>query len=89
MVGTLIGRDDAEVARRADALIAEFGESAANGLAWLEPRRQRWVMGTPDEARAMAGRFADAGIERLMLQNFLPHDLEHIDLMAEALIGQV
>jgi alkanesulfonate monooxygenase SsuD/methylene tetrahydromethanopterin reductase-like flavin-dependent oxidoreductase (luciferase family) len=89
MVGTLIGRDSAEVTRRADALLAEFGESAADGLAWLEPRRQRWVMGTPDAAREMVGRFADAGIERLMLQNFLPHDLEHIDLMAEQLIGKV
>ena len=89
MVGTLIGRDSAEVTRRADALLAEFGESAADGLAWLEPRRQRWVMGTPDAAREMVGRFAEAGIERLMLQSFLPHDLEHIDLMAEQLIGNV
>ena len=32
---------------------------------------------------------AEAGIERIMLQHFLPHDLDHIDLMAEALIGKV
>ena len=36
----------------------------------------------------MVRRFADAGVERLMLQDFLPWDLEMVDLMGEALIGQ-
>ena len=89
MVGTLIGRDDAEVARRADALLAEFGQKASSGLAYLEARRNRWIMGTPDQARSMVARFADAGIERIMLQDFLPHDLDMIDLMAQELIGRV
>jgi alkanesulfonate monooxygenase SsuD/methylene tetrahydromethanopterin reductase-like flavin-dependent oxidoreductase (luciferase family) len=89
MVGTLLGRDRGEVSRRADALLAEFGENGKSGIDWLEARRSRWIMGTPDEARAMVGRFADAGIERIMLQDFLPHDLDHIDLMAEELIGKV
>jgi alkanesulfonate monooxygenase SsuD/methylene tetrahydromethanopterin reductase-like flavin-dependent oxidoreductase (luciferase family) len=89
MVGTLIGRDRDEVARRADALLAEFGEEGKSGLDWLQSRRSRWIMGTPDEARAMVERYAEAGIERLMLQDFLPHDLEHIDLMARELIGKV
>ena len=89
MAGTLIGRDTAEVARRADALLAEFGERGKSGVDWLSTRRNRWIMGTPDEARAMVGRFADAGIERIMLQDFLPHDLDHIDLMAQELIGKV
>ena len=89
MVGTLIGRDQAEVGRRADALVADFGERASSGLDWLETRRNRWIMGTPDEARAMVTRFAEAGIERIMLQDFLPHDLDMIDLMAQELIGKV
>ena len=89
MVGTLIGRDKAEVAGRADALLAEFGERGKSGVDWLATRRNRWIMGTPDEARAMVGRFAEAGIERIMLQDFLPHDLDHIDLMAQELIGKV
>jgi alkanesulfonate monooxygenase SsuD/methylene tetrahydromethanopterin reductase-like flavin-dependent oxidoreductase (luciferase family) len=88
MVGTLLGRDDAELERRADALLTEFGEDAASGRSWLNSRRGRWIMGSPDEARATVARFADAGIERIMLQDFLPHDLDHIDLMAEHLIGK-
>jgi alkanesulfonate monooxygenase SsuD/methylene tetrahydromethanopterin reductase-like flavin-dependent oxidoreductase (luciferase family) len=89
MVGTLIGRDDAEIERRGAALLEEFGEDAASGQAWLRARRGRWLFGTPDEARATVARFADAGIERIMLQDFLPRDLDHVDLMAEALLGKV
>jgi alkanesulfonate monooxygenase SsuD/methylene tetrahydromethanopterin reductase-like flavin-dependent oxidoreductase (luciferase family) len=89
MAGTLIGRDDAEVARRADQLLASFGEKAASGSAWLNARRSRWVLGTPDQARSMVQRYADAGIERMMLQDFLPLDGEMIDLMAEELIGKL
>jgi alkanesulfonate monooxygenase SsuD/methylene tetrahydromethanopterin reductase-like flavin-dependent oxidoreductase (luciferase family) len=89
MAGVLIGRDGDEVARRADALLAGFGERGKSGVEWLQARRSRWIMGTPDEARAMVARYAEAGIERIMLQDFLPHDLEHIDLMAQELIGRV
>jgi alkanesulfonate monooxygenase SsuD/methylene tetrahydromethanopterin reductase-like flavin-dependent oxidoreductase (luciferase family) len=89
MAGALIGRDDAEVARRADRLLESFGEDAPNGIEWLNARRNRWILGTPDQARSMVQRYADAGIERIMLQDFVPLDLEMIDLMAEELIGKV
>jgi alkanesulfonate monooxygenase SsuD/methylene tetrahydromethanopterin reductase-like flavin-dependent oxidoreductase (luciferase family) len=89
MVGALLGRDQAEVERRADDLLREFGEHGSSGIEWLDARRNRWILGTPDEARSMVRRFAEAGIERIMLQDFLPRDLEHIDLLAEALIDEV
>ena len=88
MVGVLMGATAAEVERRADAVLGEFGQKGS-GAAWLDTRRQRWIVGTPDESRATVQRFADAGIERIMLQDFLPHDLEHIDLLAAELIGKV
>jgi F420-dependent oxidoreductase-like protein len=84
MVGTLIGRDRDEVRRREADLLAAFGETG-DGEAWFEPRRARWIHGTPDEARAAVARYAEAGAERIMLQVFLPRDLELIDLIAEAL----
>ena len=89
MAGALLGRDDAEVARRADELLASVGQEATSGIEWLNARRNRWILGTPDEARAMVQRFAEGGIERIMLQDFLPRDLEHIDLLARELIGKV
>jgi alkanesulfonate monooxygenase SsuD/methylene tetrahydromethanopterin reductase-like flavin-dependent oxidoreductase (luciferase family) len=88
MAGALIGRDAAEVERRAASLMAAFGQDERGGVEWLNVRRNRWIFGTPDEARAMVARFAEAGIERIMLQDFLPHDLELIDLFAEELIGR-
>jgi alkanesulfonate monooxygenase SsuD/methylene tetrahydromethanopterin reductase-like flavin-dependent oxidoreductase (luciferase family) len=56
---------------------------------WFEERRRRWIIGTPEEARAMARRFGDAGVERLMLQVFLPWDLEMVDLLGRELVGRV
>lgn len=84
MAGVLIGRDDAEVRRRQVALLGALNAGDA-GDDWFAERRERWVFGTPDQARAAVERFAGAGAERLMLQDFLPWDLEMIDLMAEVL----
>jgi F420-dependent oxidoreductase-like protein len=84
MAGVLIGRDEAEVDRRKADLLAVFGADAG-GEDWFDAREPRWILGTPDQARAMVDRFAKAGAERIMLQDFLPRDLDMIDLMAEAL----
>ena len=90
MVGVLVGRTEDEVRDRQRALMAAFGEEGAEaGEAWLEERRTRWIFGTPDEARAAVRRYADVGVERIMLQDFLPWDLDMVDVMGEALIGQV
>jgi alkanesulfonate monooxygenase SsuD/methylene tetrahydromethanopterin reductase-like flavin-dependent oxidoreductase (luciferase family) len=84
MAGVLIGRDEAEVERRKADLLTAFGNDAG-GEDWFDAREPRWILGTPDQARAMVDRFAEAGAERLMLQDFIPRDLEMIDLMAEVL----
>jgi F420-dependent oxidoreductase-like protein len=84
MAGVLIGRNEADIARRKADLLAAFGDDAG-GEDWFDAREPRWILGTPDDARAMVQRFADAGAERIMLQDFQPRDLEMIELMAEAL----
>jgi alkanesulfonate monooxygenase SsuD/methylene tetrahydromethanopterin reductase-like flavin-dependent oxidoreductase (luciferase family) len=84
MVGVLLGRDEAEVEKRKTDLLAAFGDDAG-GDDWFDAREPRWILGTPDQARAMVDQFAEAGAERLMLQDFIPRDLDMIDLMAEAL----
>lgn len=65
------GRDEAELARRADAIGRDVAELRANGLA-----------GTPDEVAAKARRFADMGATRLYLQTLDLTDLEHLELVA-------
>ncbi len=84
MVGTTIGRDDAELDRRIQALLDGGVDEGEQG--WLETRRKRWIIGTPEHCREMVRRFADAGVERLMLQDFLPLDLDMVDLMGEEIV---
>ena len=85
MVGLLIGRTDAEVKERERQLLSAFGDLEADPQEWLDVRRPRWIYGTPDKARATLQRFAEAGVQRLMLQDFLARDLEMIDLASEVL----
>lgn len=86
MAGVLIGRDEDEVARRKEELLRSFGNESG-GEEWFDAREPRWVLGTPDQARSMVGRFEDAGAERIMLQDFLPRDLDMVSEMAEFLFG--
>jgi alkanesulfonate monooxygenase len=83
MAGALVGDDDASFARRLDAQMAIFGERADDGKAWLDARRDRWILGTPDAARERIAAYRGAGIDRLLYQVFLPRDPDHIALLGE------
>jgi len=87
MVGVLIGRDEDEVRRREADLMGAMGGADEEAESWFEPRRGRWIHGTPDAARAQLAGFAEAGAARIILQDFIPRDLEMIDLAAETLFG--
>ncbi len=88
MAGLLVGADEEEVERRTRAMVAAVGADGSDAEAWLDVRRPRWVAGTPDQARAMVARFAAAGVERMMFQDFLPRDHAMIELAAGELIGR-
>ena len=81
MSGTLIGRDRAEVDARSAALTADVGGD------FVDARTGRMVLGTFDEARAMVQAYEDAGAQRLMMQTFLPFDVEHVRVMGEFIAG--
>jgi F420-dependent oxidoreductase-like protein len=83
MVGVLVAETAAELKDRVRALIATTGASD-DAEAWLAERRGRWIMGTPDEAWERVRSLQDAGVQRIMLQDFLPHDLDMV-----ALVGRV
>jgi F420-dependent oxidoreductase-like protein len=83
MAGALVGRDDAEMRDRTAAQMDVFGSAADAAAAWLDARRDRWILGTPDAARARLAEYAATGIDRLLFQDFLPRDLDHVRLMAE------
>ncbi len=89
MAGVLVGRSEDEVVERERTLLAAFGNDAETGEAWLDERRLRWIYGTPDQARAQVTRFADAGIERIMFQDFIPWDLDMVDVIGEEIIARL
>jgi len=70
-----VGRDEAELARRATALGRDVAELRAHGLA-----------GTPAEVIEKARAFGAAGATRLYLQVMDLDDLEHLDLVAAAVM---
>jgi F420-dependent oxidoreductase-like protein len=86
MAGVLVGANAGELAKREKALIAALGGDAGDD--WLDERRKRWVYGTPADARATIARFAEAGVERIMLQDFVPRDLDMIALLGRELVAR-
>jgi F420-dependent oxidoreductase-like protein len=73
-----VGRDDAEVARRAAAIGREVDELKANGLA-----------GSPAEVVDRIGRFAEIGSSRVYLQMLDLDDLDHLDLISSQVLSQL
>ncbi|MDQ4035059.1 MAG: TIGR03560 family F420-dependent LLM class oxidoreductase [Chloroflexota bacterium] len=81
MTGVLVAETETDLLARIDDLMKVLGREPAEGAAWLAERRGRWIMGTPDEAHERAAALGRAGTQRIMLQDFLPRDLEHVQLM--------
>ena len=73
-----VGKDDAEVARRAAAIGREVDELKANGLA-----------GSPAEVVDKIGRYQAVGSQRFYLQFLDLHDLDHLELVASQVQSQL
>jgi alkanesulfonate monooxygenase SsuD/methylene tetrahydromethanopterin reductase-like flavin-dependent oxidoreductase (luciferase family) len=82
MTGLLIGRTQADYLAGVARFMERIGGSG-DPEAYLAPRRPRWVAGTPEEATTQMRAFRDAGAQRLLMQHFLPLELEPLDLLAE------
>jgi F420-dependent oxidoreductase-like protein len=81
MTGVLIAETEHELRDRVRAQLEMLGSTDADADAWLADRRRRWIMGTLDEAGERVAAMAAAGVERIMLQDFLPRDLDMVRLM--------
>ncbi|MGW3622435.1 LLM class F420-dependent oxidoreductase [Streptomyces sp. NPDC000880] len=73
-----VGKDDAEVARRAAAIGREVDELKANGLA-----------GSPAEVVDKIGRYGAIGASRLYLQVLDLDDLDHLELISSRVQSQL
>jgi F420-dependent oxidoreductase-like protein len=73
-----VGRDEAEIARRAAVIGREVDDLRANGLA-----------GTPAEVIARIGEYAAIGATRIYLQTLDLKDLDHLELVATEVMPEV
>jgi alkanesulfonate monooxygenase SsuD/methylene tetrahydromethanopterin reductase-like flavin-dependent oxidoreductase (luciferase family) len=74
-----IGADRAEAHRRIAAVVETMELESAASLA--HERGGSWAVGTPDQAATTIRAYADAGVDMIVLQDFLPHDLDYVDLL--------
>lgn len=73
------GRDQAEIRRRADAIFRDVDELRTNTP----------LVGTPTEIVDRLAPFAEAGVQRVYLQVLDIDDLDHVELFANEVIGQL
>ncbi|MFD3327748.1 LLM class F420-dependent oxidoreductase [Streptomyces sp. NPDC058701] len=73
-----VGKDDAEVARRAAAIGRDVGDLRANGLA-----------GSPAEVVEKIGAYAETGSSRVYLQVLDLDDLDHLELISAQVLSQL
>ena len=81
MTGVLVAETEGELRDRVHDLLVAVGQGDTNGEAWLAQRRGRWIMGTPEQARERVRALEAQGTQRVMLQDLLPRDLDHVKLL--------
>jgi F420-dependent oxidoreductase-like protein len=81
MTGVLVAATEGELRDRVRQQLAALGTAAQDADRWLAERRGRWIMGTPDEALERVATLEAAGVRRVMLQDFLPRDLDMVRLL--------
>jgi F420-dependent oxidoreductase-like protein len=87
MTGVLVAETEGDLRARVADLLGALGRAEAEAETWLAERRQRWIMGTVDEAHERVSALEAAGVQRVMLQDFVPRDLDHVSLMGRIFKG--
>lgn len=91
MAGFVVGADRAELHERARRLMAWRGEDGGDPGEWVRARvrDERWLGGTPDDVVRQLEAYAEAGIERVMLQHHRFEDLEVLELIGRDVLPRV
>jgi F420-dependent oxidoreductase-like protein len=85
MTTTVVGRDRRELEARASALIEREGETGDPGEA-IERWSADGLAGTVEQVLERLARYAEAGVERVMLQHLVHEDLETVELIGTDLV---
>jgi F420-dependent oxidoreductase-like protein len=87
MVGVLVAETELELRDRVWEQIAMLGGGDEDAEAWLNEWTGRWIIGTPEAAHERIAALEAAGAQRIMLQDFLPRDLEMVALLGRIAAG--
>lgn len=82
MTGGVVGTDRDDLARRVEAVMARTGEDGTPDE-WLARHRDDRLAGTVEEVVERLQAFADAGVDRVMLQHLAHDDLEMVRLLGD------
>ncbi|MBB4664038.1 alkanesulfonate monooxygenase SsuD/methylene tetrahydromethanopterin reductase-like flavin-dependent oxidoreductase (luciferase family) [Conexibacter arvalis] len=86
MTGFVVGRDEAQLLRRAEAILDWLGRGEEEVEEALAQLRESWLVGTPDEIAERVAEYSAAGVTHVMLQHHLHEDDHALELMAERLL---
>lgn len=85
MTGIVVGADPAELERRAAALLDRSGKSEDVHEA-IEGWRSDRLVGSVDEVLERLARFAEVGVERVLMQHLVHRDLDMLELIGAEII---
>ncbi len=86
MTAVLTAEDEGELRERARRLAEKTGSDAD---ALLADPPSAWIVGTVDQAAERLAALRDAGVSRVMCQQLLHDDLDHVALLGERLAPMV
>jgi alkanesulfonate monooxygenase SsuD/methylene tetrahydromethanopterin reductase-like flavin-dependent oxidoreductase (luciferase family) len=92
MNGVLVGRDEAELERRAERLaelIPELAGQAPKTVLERLAEEWRWWVGTPEQVAEQVREVKQAGIDRVLFQLFDFADLQALRLLARTVVPGV
>jgi F420-dependent oxidoreductase-like protein len=80
MTWFILGRDDGEFRAKVERA-RSFERDAAPADDYIEEIRRDWIVGTPDQAIVRLREYADAGVERIVLNHHLYDDMDMLELL--------
>jgi F420-dependent oxidoreductase-like protein len=86
MIGVLVAETEAAFDERLSRLMDVFGLPVTDGPTWVDRRRSSYLMGTPGQALERLRAYEAAGVQRVMLQDWLPTDLDMVSLIAREIV---
>lgn len=84
--GILVGATRCELEHRARSMQELAGDDRATA-AYIDWLRTRWIVGTPAEAAEQVSGLRESGVEHLILQHLLPHDLSMLTTTSEEVLA--